>query len=78
MTDDSWDEQDNNQCGQEPNWTNDQRRRQRQINCAHCQERKQRLPARFRLVDMILLVHHKLAAPGAFWPISVILLRGCP
>ena len=58
MTDDSWDEQDNNQCGQEPNWTNDQRTRQRQINRADCEERQQCLPSRLRFIDVIVLVRH--------------------
>jgi len=61
MTDHCRDEQDNNQRRQKPDRADDQIAWQRQINCAHRQKGQERLPARLRFVDVIVLIRHNAA-----------------
>ena len=60
MTDHRRDEQDDNQSRQQPDWTDDEIARQRQIDCAHRQKCEQRLPARFRFIDVLGLIGHRV------------------
>ena len=61
MTDYRRDEQDDDQRRQQPDRPHDEIGWQRQINCAYRQKREQRLPARLRLVNVIVLIRHNAA-----------------
>src|SRR6266576_1330296 len=51
-----WYEQNDNQSRQQPDRADNETARQREINCAHRQKRKERLPTRFWLVDVLCRV----------------------
>ena len=57
-------EQDNDQSRQQPRRTNDERRRQRQINSADSQKCQKHLPTRLRFIDVIMLVRHESGIAG--------------
>ncbi len=61
MTDYRRDEQDDDQGRQQPDRSYDEIGWKRQIDCADRQKGEQRLPARFRFVDMLVLIRHNAA-----------------
>jgi len=53
-----WHDQNHNQSRQQPDRADNETARQRDINCAHRQKRKECLPPRFWFVDMLCRVTH--------------------
>jgi hypothetical protein len=52
------DEQDDDNGWQQPNRAKNQVSGQREINCADREKRQQRLPARFRFINMTMWIAH--------------------